>query len=264
MDIVIKLNSEVNGKDKVARLVQYGCRAVYDSLNAKDEAHLLFIHKLKSLEFVLSSFRKRKFSYLSSQCHIYFTTLFCVSVLRLGKSLEVFYGALKTIHLSDAWLAFTLTVNKICSSIFLLTDHIIWLARSGLVKDIETSKWQQMSNKFWVISLVMSIVRDVYEINRVVSSVSSYKNLSTCLASSVVSIRSPKDVSLRFSSLLEFLVTYKHLTVDTVKNCCDIFIPLTGMGYTKLSPRTIGLLGMVSSVAGLIVILNPQCKLTPN
>lgn len=190
--------------------------------------------------------------------------IFWLLVLRFGKSLEVFYGALKSIHYSDAWLAFTLTVNKISSSIFLMTDHIIWLSRSGLVKDVDTAKWTRRSNRFWVLSLVMSIVRDVYEINRVVVSISSYKSLSTCLASSIVSIRSSKDVSMCVSSLVEFLFTYKHLTVDTVKNICDLFIPLTSMGYVRLSPRQIGLLGMISSVAGLIVVLNPKCKLSPS
>lgn len=189
--------------------------------------------------------------------------LFMVLVLRFGKSVEVFYGALKTIHYSDAWLAFTLTVNRISQSIFLLADNIIWLARSGLVKDIDTVKWTQRSNRYWIISLVLSLVRDVYEINRVVASFSSYKGLSSCIASSVASIRSPKDVSLRLTSLLDFLITYKHLTIDTIKNAADLFIPLNGLGYVKLSPRVIGLLGMVSSIAGLIVILNPQCKLTP-
>lgn len=190
--------------------------------------------------------------------------IFWLLVLRFGKSVEVFYGAFKSIHYSDAWLAFTLTVNKISSSIFLMTDHIIWLSRSGLVKDVDTVKWTRRSNRFWVLSLVMSIVRDVYEINRIVVSISSYKSLSTCLASSIVSIRSSKDVSVCVSSLVEFLITYKHLTVDTVKNICDLFIPLTSMGLTKLSPRQIGLLGMISSVAGLIVVLNPKCKLSPS
>lgn len=60
MEFVIKLNSDVAGKDKVARLLQYSTKAIYDSLNAKEEAQLIFIHKLKSLEFLLSSFRKRK------------------------------------------------------------------------------------------------------------------------------------------------------------------------------------------------------------
>lgn len=189
--------------------------------------------------------------------------LFMILVLRFGKSVEVLHGTLKTIHLSDAWLAFTLTVNRICSSIFLLTDHIIWISRSGLVKDIDTAKWTQRSNRYWVISLVMSLVRDVYEINRVVSSFSSYKSLTSCLASSILSIRNPKDVSLCLMSLLDFLITYKHLTIDTIKNAADLFIPLNGLGYVKLSPRVIGFLGMVSSIAGLIVIFNPQCKLAP-
>lgn len=61
MDLYFKLNAEVAGKDKIARLLQYSCRALWDSLNAKNEAHLVLIHQLKSLENVLSLFRKSKF-----------------------------------------------------------------------------------------------------------------------------------------------------------------------------------------------------------
>lgn len=60
MDVFIKLNSEVAGNDKLARLLQYSCRAAWDSLNAKDEGVQFIVHKLKTLEFLLSSFRKRK------------------------------------------------------------------------------------------------------------------------------------------------------------------------------------------------------------
>lgn len=185
-------------------------------------------------------------------------------VLRFGKSIESFYGCLKTVHYNDSWLAFTLTVSRISQTIFLVTDHIIWLARSGLVKNVDVAKWTHKSNKYWLISLIMGIVRDIYEINRVISSYSTYKNLSSCIASSVVSVRSAKDFTNCFTSLFEFAVTYKHLSIDTIKNFCDIFIPLNSLGFVKLSPRTIGLLGMISSIAGLIVVLNPStCKLTP-
>ncbi|KAG5674600.1 hypothetical protein PVAND_004554 [Polypedilum vanderplanki] len=242
MDIVIKLNSQVAGKDKVARLIQYSCRALWDSLNQKDESQIALIHQLKNLEFILSSFRK---------------------LLRFGKSFEVFYSSLKSIHYSDAWIAFTSTVTKICQAIFLLTDHIIWLSRSGLFKNIDTPKWSQRSNRYWVVSLIMSIIRDVYEINRVISSFTSYKDLTQCIASSMFSIRSTKDITRCASSLAEFLVTYKHITIDTIKNVCDLFIPLNGLGYTKLSPKVIGLLGVISSLMGLIVVLDPSCKLLP-
>jgi peroxin-11B len=60
MDLYIKLNAEVAGKDKIARLIQYSCRALWDSLDAKNDAHLALIHQLKQVEFILSSFRKRK------------------------------------------------------------------------------------------------------------------------------------------------------------------------------------------------------------
>lgn len=60
MDIFIKLNSQTAGKDKVARLLQYSCRAAWDSLSSKTDAQLALQHQLKSLEFILSSFRKRK------------------------------------------------------------------------------------------------------------------------------------------------------------------------------------------------------------
>lgn len=173
------------------------------------------------------------------------------------------YGTLKSIHYSDAWMAFTLTITRICQGIFLLTDHIVWLARSGLFKSIDIPKWTLRSNRFWLFSLIMAVVRDVYEINRVVSSFTSYKDLTTCLTSSLVSIRSTKDITRCAASLTDFIVTYKHITIDSVKNCCDLFIPLSALGYVKISPRVIGILGMISSLMGLIVILNPSCKLLP-
>jgi peroxin-11B len=184
-------------------------------------------------------------------------------VLRFGKSLEVFYGSLKSIHYSDAYIAFTLTVTKISQAIFLFTDHIVWLARSGLFKNIDTPRWVERSNRFWLVSLVMGIVRDVYEINRVISSFTSYKDLSSCITSSFLSIRSARDVSKCFASLTDFIITYRHITIDAIKNVCDLFIPLNALGYVKMSPRIIGLLGVISSLMGLIVILNPNCKLLP-
>lgn len=194
---------------------------------------------------------------------MYIFFCFIITELRFAKSLDVFYSTLKSIHYHDAWIAFTLTATKICQGMFLLTDHIIWISRSGLIKNIDTNKWSYQSNRYWLLSLIMNLIRDIYEINRVIASFTSYKNLSSCITSSLISIRSTKDINRCATSVVEFLVTYKHLTIDTMKNVCDLFIPLTSLGYVKLSPRIIGLLGMLSSLLGLFVIINPQCKLLP-
>lgn len=44
-----------------SRLAQYACRALWDSLPTND-AHGEYVHRLKSLEYILSSFRKRTFA----------------------------------------------------------------------------------------------------------------------------------------------------------------------------------------------------------
>jgi peroxin-11B len=53
------------------------------------------------------------------------------------------------------------------------------------------------------------------------------------------------------------------VVVDTVKNGCDVMIPLTALGYMRLSPGTVGLLGVVSSVAAIISLVDPLARLTP-
>lgn len=51
--------------------------------------------------------------------------------------------------------------------------------------------------------------------------------------------------------------------VDTLKNTCDLFIPMAALGYVRLSPGTVGMLGVVSSVAGIAALINPMYKLCP-
>ena len=38
-------------------------------------------------------------------------------------------------------------------------------------------------------------------------------------------------------------------------------IPLTALGYTRLSPGAIGFLGMISSLAGLLTLIDPHAQL---
>lgn len=56
---------------------------------------------------------------------------------------------------------------------------------------------------------------------------------------------------------------HQAVIVDTIKNVCDVFIPLSSLGYSKLSPKYQGILGVISSIAGLFEILYPTAKLLP-
>lgn len=62
MELLIKLNSQAAGKDKIARLLQYSCRAAWDSLPKSQNYYSYFelINDLKTIENLLSNFRKCK------------------------------------------------------------------------------------------------------------------------------------------------------------------------------------------------------------
>ncbi|GAB5572164.1 peroxisomal membrane protein 11A isoform X1 [Prionailurus iriomotensis] len=63
--------------------------------------------------------------------------------------------------------------------------------------------------------------------------------------------------------LLLFRSLRKHppLLLDTVKNLCDILNPLDQLGIYKSNPGIIGLGGLVSSLAGIIIVAYPHMKL---
>lgn len=153
-------------------------------------------------------------------------------------------------------------MGKLSQALFLFADHFLWLARTGLFKSIDAKKWGKYANKYWLLSIIMNLCRDVYEIFRLMD---LHKASAKCGISRSVPVRlnSPKDFSRLALQSYVLVLGHKDVFVDTIKNVCDFFIPLTALGYTKLTPRTIGILGAISSVAGLIALIEPTAKLTP-
>lgn len=185
-----------------------------------------------------------------------------IAVLRFGKGLDVFYASLRTIHYPDLTIRVTLTMSKISQAIFLLADHLLWLARTGLTT-VNAKRWSEVANKYWLFSIIMNLCRDFYEIMRVADlhKASCRGGITRCKIQP--SINSPADVKRLALQSYALMLGHKDIFVDTLKNMCDVFIPLTALGYTSLTPRTIGLLGAVSSAAGLWALLEPTAKLTP-
>lgn len=160
-------------------------------------------------------------------------------------------------------LRLTLTLSKIAQALFLYADHIIWLSRTGLFKRIDAIKWNKRANKYWLLSIVLNLCRDFYEIIKLMDSTTSHNKTihgKSC-PSRICSMQDFLQIAMRCYGCIYI---NQAIFVDTIKNLCDVFIPLTGLGYTKLSPRSIGILGVISSLAGLIVILKPTAKLIPS
>lgn len=180
---------------------------------------------------------------------------FFFSVLRMGRSLEVLYLACKTIHYEDLIIRLTSTMSKISSALFLLTDHMLWIGRSGLVA-VNTNKWAQISNKYWLYSILINLLRDFYEITRIIEEENIQLKIKKASRSNLT-----KQL---LAVAAVFVNDHKDVFWDCVKNGCDVWIPMTALGYTHLKPGTIGLLGTISSIAGLISMINPNAKLLPS
>lgn len=186
------------------------------------------------------------------------------SVLRFSKSFEVLYGALHTIHLHDPVLRLLTTFSRIHQSLFLLFDHFIWLSRAGLIK-INDTKYSEYSNKFWLYSIIMNLMRDFYEIIAFLRVQLKYgiQSISSSLPKKYPIIESIYRNLTISRPLFLFIEMHPDIFWDTVKNVCDIWLPLTALGYSKLSPGFIGLLGTLSTIAGIVPLINPLAKLSP-
>lgn len=237
MDTVIKLNNQTAGRDKLARLAQYLSRLVWHQLELR-KANKYTVDRVKNLESTCSSFRK---------------------ILRFGRCIDSLYASVDASCIDNKWVRITLTISKLANSLYLFADHIVWLTKTGFISKVDPEKWTQVANKYWLISIVMNLARDFYELLQILNlNRKSLLYRNHCIF----------DCSrLSWSSVVEkanlLLQCHKDVFVDTLKNSCDLFIPLTALGYTRLSPSTIGFLGAVSSAAAILTMVEPVAKLSP-
>jgi len=224
IETVVKLNSETAGRDRLIRLLQYGSKLVGWWFQRASRDQSLAV-RMQDLEYSLSTARK---------------------LFRFGRFIDILYGALKTIHLPDPTVRSTLTLSKIGQSLFLLTDHILWIGRVGLLR-VDKAKWTKQSNQFWLLSIVFALLRDLYELWVAFDCESKIKS------------RKP-----RHSPIINCFRNHKDVALDTLKNGCDLWLPATTLGYTKLSPGMVGLLGVISSFVGILTVIDATLKLTPS
>lgn len=127
---------------------------------------------------------------------------------------------------------------------YLFLDHLIWLSSSGFINlNHMNNELAQNSNRFWLFSIMLNLCRDVYEILEYIKA------------------RAQSSLSHNINYVNELFYIHKSLAFDFFKNFCDFWIPLNSLGYVKISPEKIGLLGTISSVIAIIQLIDPSCRL---
>ena len=164
-------------------------------------------------------------------------------------------------------------MSKVSNSLFILSDNILWAGRVGVI-NIDRIKWFRTSFKLWLYSIIMNLIRDLYEINNLLKpssvtmvkeSVQSRLKFSNHQSSSPSSLpTSDPDPIEQSRRVIKVLMKNKPLTIDLIKNLTDVWIPLNGLNHVSLSPRIIGLLGTISSTCALIQVMYPSLRLNPS
>ncbi|XP_076465942.1 peroxisomal membrane protein 11B-like [Babylonia areolata] len=251
VDKIVKFNSQASGRDKLFRLAQYCSKFISWQLQKADLAEDS-VRKLQLLSTALSTCRK---------------------FLRVGKSVDFVHSALNSLHISDSILRWTITVSKLNQALYLLFDHIVLAGRIGIAK-VDKEKWNELSAKFWLITLTLGIIRDLYDMANILSqelrsreaeaTQQQHKLTGDIPENNNIRHKAGKRVPSRNQVIRRCLAENKPLVLDLVKNLSDLVLPLEALGHIQASPGAQGLAGVISSVIGIATTWQPMLRLVPS
>ncbi|MCJ8749532.1 hypothetical protein PDJAM_G00177330 [Pangasius djambal] len=252
METWVRFSAQSQAKERVFRAAQYACTLLGYTLQ-KGGAAAQLLTTIKQLEAHLSLSRK---------------------LMRLGNSAEALEAAKRAVHLSDCVLRLCITVSHLNRAMYFACDNLLWAGKTGLLPRLDQDKWSQRSFRYYLFALILNLTRDLYEIyglmERERRSTSAKAHLSGTIedgeipsvmssSTSVFTARLQQQLRL----LTAVLRSNPPLLLDTLKNLCDVFIPLDKLGLYPTGPGFVGACGLTSSVLSILTVLYPWLKLKP-
>ncbi|XP_047718604.1 peroxisomal membrane protein 11A isoform X2 [Prionailurus viverrinus] len=188
------------------------------------------------------------------------------SGFRLGNVVHAIQATQQSIHATALVPRLCLTLANLNRVVYFICDTILWVRSVGLASHINKEKWRMWAARHYCCSLLLSLARDLYEISLQMEQATrdgAEREKSPPQDPPGYSVADEETEWLQSFLLLLFRSLRKHppLLLDTVKNFCDILNPLDQLGICKSNPGIIGLGGLVSSLAGIIIVAYPHMKL---
>ncbi|XP_075998730.1 peroxisomal membrane protein 11A [Genypterus blacodes] len=246
MDTFVKFTSQSQGRDRVFRTCQYACAlSVYLLRNSSGKEDL--VSKLKNLEKNMSAGRK---------------------LFRLGNAVNSFEAAKRSVQLSDPVLCLCLTVANFNRALYFICDNVLWARNVGLIREIDRERWSLNASRCYFFSLVMSLTRDLYVTIRLMTQKAREKQFREKMnrhleeSPEVAEVVVPQLDAFVYL-LIESLKSHPAVAVDTLKNICDLFIPLDRLGIYKSNAGVVGFCGLMSSLLGIVTLAQPGLKIKP-
>lgn len=191
-----------------------------------------------------------------------------VSVFRLGNTVNSFEAAKRTVRLSDRVLCLCLTAANFSRAFYFICDNVLWARHIGLIREIDKERWSRISSRFYLLSLLMNLTRDVYIIMQLMAQRGRDQHFRQKMDQQlhenldVAEVVVPQLDALLFL-LLDSLRSHPEVATDTLKNACDLFIPLDRLGIYQTNAGVVGFCGLISSLIGILTLAQPKFRIKP-
>lgn len=171
-------------------------------------------------------------------------------------------------RLSDRVLCLCLTAANLNRAFYFICDNVLWARGVGLLSNIDKERWSQYSSYFNFISLLLSLARDAYVTLQLMAQKARDENFRRKMdrhlgeSPDVAEVLLPQLDGLVFLLLIT-LRSHPDVSMDVLKNACDILIPLDKLGIYEVNAGVVAFCGLISSLIGILTIAQPRLKIKP-
>ncbi|CAF3016466.1 unnamed protein product [Rotaria sp. Silwood2] len=227
LDEVIRFTSRTAGRDKIYRIIQYASRFIaWYCIKKRRVVNVeRLIELFQNLESVMSLTRKG---------------------MRLGRFVDYVKSVLESFHIRNKRIGTLFGLIAVCQSLFMLFDNLLLLHRFKIIYFKYPQHLQQYLNQVWLLWLSLALTRD-------------YNEMQASFAVGQHNHQQKQDKSLMRRATIFW--TNKPLVIDTFKNLCDLYIPLSNLNIVRANNGLQGLAGTIASILGFLQLWDKTYQL---
>jgi len=232
LDSLVKFLGQTAGKDKIAKLLQYGGKLLNALLAAQ---HAEIAGKAKKIESAASAARK---------------------VFRLGNELAELQKIRTLLKTSGTnLLANPLTLLSLARGVgmyfYWTFDHLVWAANTGLAK-LDGPKYAYYGAVAWCVGLISTLLIDLHALNRTLN---TQRSLQLEQWSSTGATKEGKSIVSQ--QMRDTLAKKNEILLNCVKNVADLGVAMYLTKVVDLSQGKVGFLGVISALIGAYQLYPP-------
>ena len=161
--------------------------------------------------------------------------------MRLGRFMDSIKSVLESFHIRNKRIGTLFGLIAVCQGLFMLFDNLLLLNRYKILHLTNPQRLQEYLYQVWLLWISLALTRDYYEIQ----------------ASFAIGQHQQRSLIRRAN----IFWANKPLVIDTVKNLCDLYIPLSNLNIVRANTGLQGLAGTVSSILGLLQLWDKNYQL---